>query len=122
MKKIIFCLMVMMAFTAAPVFGADGCGHDHGAHAGHDHGNDNAAELTQSQIQEKASGYVAKLVEKGKLDASWEEIAPKEVKENEAHEWVVTYANPQIEDTEKQTLYLFLSLSGKYIAANFTGK
>jgi len=118
MKKIIFYLMIAIAFTALPVFAAEDCGHDHDAHAGHDH----AAELSKDQVIEKASGYVAKLIEKGKLDASWQQIAPTEVKENDAHEWVVKYSNPELKDSEKLTLYMFLTLSGKYIAANFTGK
>jgi len=124
MKKIIFCMMIVIAFTALPVFAAEDCGHDHDAHAGHDHGHghDHDMEISKDQVIEKASGYVDKLIKKGKLDASWEQIAPMGVKENDAHEWVVTYSNPEIEDSEKQTLYMFLTLSGKYIAANFTGK
>ncbi len=116
MKKVIFCLMVLIAFTAAPALG--GSGHDHGSHGGHDP----AVELSQTQIIAAASGNVANLVKKGKLDASWASIQPQEAKENSAHEWVVTFFNPAIEDPEKKTLYMFLTLSGKYIAANFTGK
>lgn len=124
MKRIIFCLIIVISFTALPVFAAEDCGHDHDAHAGHDHGQsiDHAMEISKDQVIEKASGYVDKLIDKGKLDASWQQIAPMEVKENDDHEWVVTYSNLQIEDSEKQTLYMFLTLSGKYIAANFTGK
>ena len=117
MKKIIFCLVVLLAFTAIPAFA--GGGHGHGGHDDHGHGHD--AELSKTQIAEKASGYVAKLIEKGKLDASWQGISPAEAKENDHHEWVVTFSNPSIEDPEKQTLYMFLSPSGQYIAANFTG-
>ena len=124
MKKFIFGLIIVMALTVSPAFGEGGCDHDHDAHAGHSHGHghDHAVEISKDQVIEKASGYVSKLVEKGKLDASWQQVEPAEVKENDAHEWVVTYSNPEIEDPEKQTLYMFLSLSGKYIAANFTGK
>ena len=117
MKKIIFCLMVLTAFTAIPAFGAGG--HGHGGYA--DHGHDHHTALSETQIIEKASGYVAKLVEKGKLDPSWQGISPTEAKENDHHEWVVTFYNSKVEDPEKQTLYMFLSPSGKYIAANFTG-
>ena len=123
MKKIIFCLLILVAFTSVPALaesGHDHSGHDHCSHEGHDHGDVMA--LNQNQVMEKASGYVARLVEKGKLDTSWETITPQEAKENDAHEWVVTFSNPEIKDPEKQTLYMFLTLSGKYIAANFTGQ
>lgn len=118
MRKIIFCLMVMIAFTAVPALGAGG----HDDHGHHGHGHDHSAELSKAQVIEKASGYVVKLIKKGKLDASWEFVPAKEAKENSAHEWVVTFSNSDIEDPEKQILYMFLTLSGKYIAANFTGK
>ena len=114
MRKITICLMMLFAFTATPSFGAGG----HDDHSGHDH----AAQLSQSQIQEKATGFVASIVEKGKLDASWSGIKPQDPKENSRHEWVIVFSNPEIKDSEKQTLYMFLTLSGEYIAANFTGK
>ncbi len=124
MKKSIFCLLVLVIFAVAPADGENG--HDHACDGSHEHadghGHDHAADLSQGRVIEKASGYVAKLVDKGNLDASWQGVSPAEVKENDAHEWVVTFFNPDIEDPEKQTLYMFLTMSGKYIAANFTGK
>ena len=119
MKRIIFCLMVLTAFTAIPAFGAGD--HGHGGHDDHGHGHDQPADLSEAKIIEKASGYVARMVEKGKLDASWRGISPTEARENDHHEWMVTFNNPKEEDPEKQTLYMFLTPSGKYIAANFTG-
>ncbi len=120
MKKVIFCLMVVAAFTAIPAFA--GGGHGHGGHDDHGHGHDHGADLSKEEIAEKASGYVAMLVDRDKLDASWREISPTEAKENDHHEWVVTFSNPSIKDPEKQTLYMFLTPLGKYIAANFTGE
>lgn len=37
-------------------------------------------------------------------------------------EWVVVFVNDKIADTDKQKLYVFLTLGGDYIAANYTGK
>jgi len=37
-------------------------------------------------------------------------------------EWVVSFENSHIKDTKKQTLYIFVSLSGKITGANFIGK
>jgi hypothetical protein len=114
MRKITICLMILFAFTAPQTFAASG----HDDHSGHDH----TVELRQSKVKEKASGFVAKIVGKGKLDASWSEVKPQEPKENSKHEWVVVFLNPHIKDSEKRTLYMFLTLSGEYIAANFSGK
>ena len=63
-------------------------------------------------------------VEKGKVDPSWAEVAPASGKLNKrmfGDEWVVAFNNPKIEDTAKQTLYVFLSLGGEYKATNYTG-
>ena len=37
-------------------------------------------------------------------------------------EWVVTFKNDKVSDATKQTLYLFFTLDGSYIATNFTGQ
>ena len=37
-------------------------------------------------------------------------------------EWVVSFNNDKIKNKTKQTLYIFYSLNGHYIAANYTGK
>jgi hypothetical protein len=36
-------------------------------------------------------------------------------------EWVAVFVNDKITDTEKRKFYVFLTLGGDYIAANFTG-
>lgn len=106
-------LFIFIATTAIPSFGGpnhNGQGHDH------------AGELSESLILEKALGFVATIVEQGRLDASWSQIKPKKAQKNDRHEWVISFFNPEIKDPQKQTLYLFLGLSGEYIAANFIGK
>ncbi|MFZ5758602.1 MAG: DUF6488 family protein [Thermodesulfobacteriota bacterium] len=108
MRRITVFLIMILALVCGQVYGGDG----------HDHAN----ELSQEQIQEKASSYVATIVEKGKLAASWNGIPPGKAIETAEHEWLVSFHNPHEKDLDKQTLYLFLSLSGEYRAANFTGK
>lgn len=108
MRNFAFCLMMLFALTATTTHA--GTGHDH------------ATELSQNQILKKASGLVARIVEKGQLEESWRQVKPQEPKKNSGHEWVVVFFNPKIKDSEKQTLYMFLTLSGEYVAANFTGK
>ena len=73
----------------------------------------------------KATEKVKSLAESGKIDKSWAGIkavgATQKTFANES-EWVVTFKNEKVSDVTKQTLYLFFTLDGSYIATNFTGK
>ena len=65
------------------------------------------------------------MVDKGNIDKSWMSIgiAKSEQKEFSGHnEWVILFKNTNISDSSKQTLYIFLSLTGEYIAANYSGE
>jgi hypothetical protein len=80
--------------------------------------------VTKTQAIEKATSLVKSFVKKEKLDSSWAEVTPtagtkKQMKSGQ--EWVITFDNPKVEDKEKQTLYVFLTLTGEYIAANYSG-
>jgi hypothetical protein len=37
-------------------------------------------------------------------------------------EWVAVFVNDEITDPDKRTLYIYLTLGGDYIAANYTGE
>ena len=109
---IIFSL-VLSLFSVVAIAGGD---HDHG------HSHD---PVTQLQAEEAAIKNIARLVKKGKIDKSWQTIgvAKSEKKKfGKNMEWVVSFNNKNISDPEKQTLYIFLSLTGNYIAANYSGK
>ncbi len=113
MRRIITCLVVLLTFSVT------------GAYAGAGHSHAPKTKITETQVLSKATSIVTDIVQKGKLDASWAEIKPalaeKRTFKNRP-EWVITFNNPKEEDKEKQTLYVFLSLYGDYLAANHTGK
>jgi len=113
-------LLLTLVLTVAPLPAIAGGGHDHGH--GHSHG---AALITQNQAKSIAAGRVMMLVNQGKIDKSWKSAtnvkSQNKMNGNQA-EWVVTFNNSQVPDPAKDTLYIFLSTSGDYIAANFTGK
>ncbi|MCF6281863.1 MAG: DUF6488 family protein [Candidatus Polarisedimenticolaceae bacterium] len=93
------------------------------AGTGHDHGHSQPP-ITQNQAEERATKNVSQLIERGKVDKSWESIkATKSEKKKFGGnmEWVVTFNNASISDSSKQTLYVFLSLGGKYLGTNHTG-
>ena len=117
MRNISTVLLVSSLLLAAPVMA--GTGHDHGS-SGHSHGP-----ASSEAIIKKAANQVKSLVERGKLDKSWVGIkadgASQKTFSNES-EWVVTFKNDKVSAPEKQTLYMFFTLDGSYIASNFTGK
>ena len=117
-KALVFSFMLSLL----PVAVWAGADHDHGHEHGHSHSHD---PVTQSQAEEVAIKSIAMLIEKGKIDGSWKtvSVAKSEKKKfGDNIEWVVSFNNDKISDNAKQTLYVFLSLTGDYIAANYTGK
>lgn len=96
-----------------------GEGHSHGP-GGHSHSH--VAPIGEDKVKVRAQEEIARLIKKGKLEDSWEkaELVSSEKKAFKGkEEWLVTYKN---EVSEKKSLFIFLSLSGKFIAANHTGK
>lgn len=97
-----------------------GSGHDH------DHGHSHSyTPVNQEKATENANDIVTALVKRKKLDISWSSIKASSVEKISVKgnpEWVVVFVNKNIADADKQKLYVFLTLGGDYIAANFSGK
>lgn len=88
----------------------------------HFHGSKPAAESTVAAC---ASQRKDALVASGKLASAWgavkhESVAAVEGKKGK--EWKVTFKDPAATDKRKETLYMFFTLPGNFIAANFTGQ
>lgn len=107
-------LIATLAFVpSAFAGGGGGC---------HFHGN---APIKESVLVGCASAYKDGLVSKGKLDSSWKGVKMNKAETVEGKtmkEWKFTFNNPAEKNATKQTLYMFYTLSGNFIAANFTGK
>ncbi len=96
------------------------------AHAGgggdcHFHGN---APAKESVVAGCANEQKDTLIRNGKIDASWKSVKldkAETVEGKSKKEWKVTFKNDAVKDASKQTLYLFFTLSGNFIGANFTG-
>lgn len=89
----------------------------------HNHGHSHAP-AHQATATLKAIEIVAALVTNNKLDESWGSTTPSSVEKKVyegSEEWVAVFVNDKVADTAKQKLYVFLTLGGDYIAANFTG-
>ena len=116
MKTFIALSALVSSLLAAPTALADAGG------SCHFHGNKPANEAVVSDCAAKRK---AALVKAGKLDASWQAVKldkMEQVDGKKGKEWKVTFKNPAVTDASKQTLYVFFSLPGNFIAANFTGQ
>ncbi|MDF1555382.1 MAG: DUF6488 family protein [Deferrisomatales bacterium] len=106
----VFALIVSL--TTVAYAGPGGAGHSHGA------------PISGEQAAVNAAKVVEYLADKGKIDPTWREVGANEAqqkKQAKGTEWVVSFDNPKITDPEKKTLYVFLTLQGDYVAANYTG-
>ena len=117
--KIIAVATLSLSLLAISPISIAGPGHEHDSHGGHHHGP-----ISSERVSTKAEKRVEHLVESGKIPISWKNLSAATIGQKtyaKGPEWVITFKNPVIEDTSKQTLYLFYTLDGHYIAANYTG-
>lgn len=116
MKKLMSILVVSTLFISSQVLA--GAGHDH------DHGHSHSP-VSADAVVGKAVTKVKQLAEDKKIDASWKNVKSTGAEKKtfgKGLEWVVSFNNEKIADKTKQNLYIFFSLDGYYIAANYTGK
>ena len=111
-QTLIFTFLLTL-FSSAVLAGAD---HDHGVPL---------EPVTQQQAEQIASQVVSTFSRKDDIDQSWSNIKVDKSEKKEFgsnFEWVVSYKNETISDSKKRTLYIFLTLGGEFIAANYTGE
>ena len=113
--KTILLGLTMGLFSMAAIAGG---GHDHGH--GHSH-----SPVNQVTAKEKATKIVANFIKQKTIGESWRSIPVKSVEKKTfkgKQEWVVSFINEKVTDTKKRKLFIFLTLSGECISANYTGK
>ena len=116
MKNFFSIAAVLAALSFSPLASADDAGNCHF------HGNTPAKEAV---VVGCAKQRIDVLVAKAKLESSWKSVPLDKalvVEGKNKKEWKLTFINPQATDANKKTLYLFYTLSGNFIAANFTGQ
>ncbi len=116
MKPLLLAAGLLALNTFSPVALADPAG------SCHFHGRKPATETVVSGCAEQRRD---RLVNNGKLDPSWQDARLEKlelVDGRKGKEWKVMFSNPAASDASKQTLYLFFSHPGNFIAANFDGK
>lgn len=107
---------LVAALGAAPAAfaGGDGDCHFHGAKP-----------ATEATVLGCAAQRKESLVGSGKIDKAWQAIKHDKaemVDGKKSKEWKVTFKDAAAKDKSKETLYMFFTLPGNFIAANFTGQ
>jgi len=116
MKHIIIAIASVAALSmSAPVFASEGSGC-------HFHGKKPAAEATvvSCAVQRKDA-----LTSSGKIDAAWKTVKQDKIEQvdgKKGKEWKVSFKDLAARDKAKETLYMFFTLPGNFIAANFTAQ
>lgn len=124
MKRLIMTLLVVSAMTfGLPAYAGSGHAHDKdGGHSNHGHSH---GSFDSNRAKTKAMRMLAGLIKKGIIEPSWEGARPAKAEKKtfaKGPEWIVSFKNDKVKDKAKQTLYIFYSLDGHYIAANYSGK
>lgn len=116
MKNILLLTSLIATFaTTGAAFATEGSGC-------HFHGSKPANEAT---VLNCANQRKVALVGSGKLDKAWKTISHDNLEVIEGQkrkEWKVTFKDIDAKNKSKETLYMFFTLSGNFIGANFTGK
>jgi len=119
MKNIISVLFLSSLLFGTPAIA--GTGHAHDKDGGHSHTHKT---INGKEAATRAVMKVEQLAKKGKIDNSWSGLEASTIEQKDyknGPEWVIIFKNEKVSDVAKQTLYLFFSLDGHYIAANYTG-
>ena len=116
MKKLVSIATLLLSISTVPAAfaGGDGKCHFHGS-----------TPAKEPVVVGCANSYKDALVGKGKLNASWKNAAlinSEVVDGKDKKEWKLSFKNAAEKDASKQTLYLFYTLTGNFIAANFSGR
>jgi hypothetical protein len=111
MKKILILLLLSMNFSSF-------------AGPGHDHSHGHAAPVASTEkIQEIGRSHIERLIKAKTINISWKTSTyskSEKKKFGNKVEWILTYENAK--GVKGKKLYIFLKLSGEFVAVNFTGK
>ena len=116
MKKIFFAALTLSTalWTPAALASEGGSCHFHGSKP-----------ATEATVSGCATQRKNALVKSAKLHAAWRAVKPEKIEMVEGKkgkEWKVTFKDPAAKDKTKETLYMFFTPPGNFIASNFTGQ
>lgn len=112
MKQIIKSIVILLTLSITSLI----------AHSHHAHGHE-AVDVNKSIAEKKATDMLSSFIQKKIIDKSWANIEADSTEIKVIYgkkEWLIVFKNDKVEK-EKQKLYVFLTIKGRYIAANYTG-
>ena len=115
MKHLLLIGALIFSFSS---LAGPGSGHSHS----HSHSHSKKS-ILKEKTREIGRHHVERLIKSGKIDDSWKNsIFDKSEKKTFGNktEWVITFDNKK--GVKGKKLYIFLKLSGEFVAANFSGK
>ncbi len=127
MKTLIKTTVITVALTLTTLYAQDGhssC-NNHNEH-GHNHKYEALKnEIDKTSVEKIAKKEVKRLASQKKIPKSWKSMPISKIGKThygDTNDWVVGFNNPKIKDKTKRTLYIFVSVKGKIVGANYTGK
>jgi len=82
-------------------------------------------EMTPRELALSTATYVVEtMISRGAIEPSWRGIEPSAAQLRErggSTEWIVSFENAAVRDATHRTLFVMLTQTGEYIAANYTG-
>ena len=118
MKTLIKATAITLALSLTTLYAGSGHSHDDK----HEHSQ---LKVNQEVVKKQANKKLARLVKNKKIEKSWSSTPIQNIEKkqfNHTSEWVVSYENKNVKNKMKQTLYIFVTLSGKIAGVNYTGK
>ena len=116
-KLILYTVLIPNLLFASQVYA--GAGHDHGHGHGHAH-----APVSKKAAEQIAKNSVNQFIKRESIEKSWSSATLQSAEQKEfggRMEWIITLRNEKASKAKEQLLYVFLTLDGQYIAANYTG-
>ncbi|WP_455756793.1 DUF6488 family protein [Sulfurimonas sp.] len=81
-------------------------------------------EISKQSVKEIAKAEVIRLSLEKKIPKSWKNMPVSKIGKThygDTNDWKVGFNNLKIKNKTKQTLYIFVSVQGKVLGANYTG-
>jgi len=125
MNILIKATVVAVVLSLTTLYANDGHNHtehDNNAHK-HSH-NSHQIGISNTAVKKIAIAEVKRLALAKKIPKSWKSIPVSKIGKThygDTNDWVVGFDNPKIKDSTKQTLYIFVSIHGKIMGANYSG-
>lgn len=125
MKILIKTTVITSLLSLTTLYATDVHNQSEHNHASHGHKHETLQKgINNKAVKEIAIKEVKRLALAKKIPKSWKSMPVSKIGKTHygnTNDWVVGFDNPKIKDSTKRTLYIFVSIHGKVMGANYTG-